>query len=128
VTRQPASVPHLSPVVVDVRVARVDLGGHVEVLRGEHGLLLLHVHAASLDERVGPQLGGGGRHRKHYTDTQISPRGTAILLRRRWGTMPHFGLKVDHRQPTVVDDVLTTWHNDVFIYMMYYIHTPIKLP
>lgn len=50
--------PHsyLPPVMIHIRVPRVDLCGHVEILCREHRLLLLHVHAATLDQRIGPQL------------------------------------------------------------------------
>lgn len=47
---------YLTPVVIHVRVARIDLGCHVEVLRREQGLLLLHIHAATLDQSIGSQL------------------------------------------------------------------------
>ena len=44
---------YLTPVVIHVRVACVDVGCHVEVLCREHGLLLLHVHASTLDQSIG---------------------------------------------------------------------------
>lgn len=44
---------YLTPVVIHVRVACVDLSCHVEVLCREQGLLLLHVHAATLDQSIG---------------------------------------------------------------------------
>lgn len=47
--------PHsyLTPVVIDIRVACVNLGCHVEILCREHRLLLLHVHASTLDQSIG---------------------------------------------------------------------------
>lgn len=40
---------YLSPVVVDVCITGINLCSHVEVLRGELGLLLLHVHASTFN-------------------------------------------------------------------------------
>ena len=48
-----SATSYLTPVVIDIRVACVDLGRHVEILCGEQRLLLLHVHAATLDQSVG---------------------------------------------------------------------------
>lgn len=50
------SMSYLTPVVIHVRVACVNVGGHVEILRREHGLLLLHIHAATLDQSVSSEL------------------------------------------------------------------------
>lgn len=44
---------YLTPVVKDIWVAWINLCGHVEILCREHGLLLLHVHAATLDQSIG---------------------------------------------------------------------------
>lgn len=44
---------YLPPVVKNVWVAWINLCGHVEILCREHGLLLLHVHAATLDQSIG---------------------------------------------------------------------------
>lgn len=43
---------YLSPVVVDICITGVDLCSHVEVLCGELGLLLLHVHASTFNECI----------------------------------------------------------------------------
>lgn len=40
---------YLAPVVVDVRVVWINLCSHVEILCREHWLLLLHVHASTLN-------------------------------------------------------------------------------
>jgi len=62
---------YLTSVVVHIGVPRVNLGSHVEILSGEHGLLLLHVHAAPLDQSVGSQL----QTRRGTTDGQETTDG-----------------------------------------------------
>lgn len=44
---------YLASVVVDVRVTWINLCRHVEILYREHWLLLLHVHASTLNQSVG---------------------------------------------------------------------------
>lgn len=43
---------YLTPVVIHIWVAGVDIGGHVEILRRLQRLLLLHVHASTLYQSV----------------------------------------------------------------------------
>lgn len=53
---QISRVSYLSSMVVNISVLRINVSSHVEVLGGEHRLLLLHVHAAPFDQSVGSQL------------------------------------------------------------------------
>lgn len=50
------TLSYLSPVMVDISITGVNFCSDVEILRGVLGLLLLHVHASTLNERISTQL------------------------------------------------------------------------
>lgn len=58
---QISEVSYLSSMVVNISILRINVSSHVEVLSGQHRLLLLHVHTAPFDQSVGSQLQNKGR-------------------------------------------------------------------
>lgn len=53
---QISNVSYLSSMVINISILRINVSSHVEVLCGQHRLLLLHVHTAPFDQSVGSQL------------------------------------------------------------------------
>lgn len=51
-----SEVSYLSSMVVNISILRINVSSHVEVLGGQHRLLLLHEHTAPFDQSVGSQL------------------------------------------------------------------------